>query len=221
MLDCDFIPKAYHDRRRLRAMLRRRSACAAGMFGMMLLWIVAHHRQINTAEAMLCDVSQQRDQLALIAGKRAELERERSELKEQMRLIDRLANRASYVVVLAELSRSLPANVVLTEVAVHAPLMEPYLHAAGRNSAACDLPAPSTKDSAKPRSARPIEPEQLRISGVAIGPADVIEFAARVERSGLFDSVYMESLDATLWADRRVERFQLTCNVLPHEGRLP
>lgn len=221
MLDCDFIPKAYHDRRRLHAMLRRRSACAAGMFGMMLLWIVAHHQQINTAEAMLCEVSQQRDQLALIAGKRAELERERSELMEQMRLIDRLANRASYVVVLAELSRCLPANVVLTEVAVKAPLMEPYLYATGRSAATREPIALTAKDLAKPRTAQPIVPERLRISGVAIGPADVIEFAARVERSGLFDSVYMESLDAMLWADRRVERFELTCNVIPQEGRLP
>ena len=215
MMDCDFIPMTYHEQRSVKGAMRHRTACVLAMIGVMIVWIVAHHYQLKSASAILKTVEEQKSELGLVATKRAELELERERLSEHQGLIDQLSDQADLMIVLSDLSRCMPENVMLTEMSLNATFMTQYLV----NPGEATLIAPGgTEQAEKVIPAPPTPIETLKITGVAVAPTDVFEFATQVEKSGLFDHVYAEVLDAKDWGGRRPHRFELTCDILPHEG---
>lgn len=220
MTDCDFIPSVYHEQRRVKRALRQRSGCVVAMFGMMLIWLVSHHYQLKSAEAMLKSVQQQQSQLGLVSNKRLELDRERAELVEHRQLVDRLSDQANLLVVLSDLSRCMPETVVLTDVTLNASFMTPYLVEAGEAMTIAPPPRVDSKGKATAPEAIPAPPmpiETLRLSGIALTPQDVFEFASRVEKSGLFAHPYSQVLAEKDWGGRRAAAFELTCELIPHE----
>jgi len=215
LIDCNFIPKAYHDKRVVRRAVRRRSACAGIMFLMMIVWVGAHEHQVGVAEAMLADVTAQKQQLGLMVTERSHMEEEQARLRDQVELIEKLSNRAGLIVVLSDLSRCVPESVLITECSIKASVLDPYL-------AEVELPATA----AKGRDARdvlaapgvPVPGERLLVRGIALSSGAIIEFARNVDKSGLFANEYTETSDAVIWGDRRAEySFEMTCDLLPHK----
>lgn len=224
MIDCDFIPPQYHEKCATRRTIRRRAACGGGMLAAMVLWIVAHQHQLSSAEAMLVEVSSQKSQLSDIGTRKAELIRDRDRLVEHEQTVGQLSDRASMVIVLSLLSRSLPETVVLTELILDASFLEPYLVPASDSSAAGSTRVEAIKPAAPNNAAapaEPIRPERLRLAGVAVEQADVFEFSTALEHSGLFDKVKLELVESTTWNGRQAHRFELSCEMIPQTRSRP
>jgi hypothetical protein len=62
---------------------------------------------------------------------------------------------------------------------------------------------------------------KLKLSGIAATLPDIIQFAAALEQSPLFDRVNMRVGEPAVWAGHPAERFELTCELLPEEGHRP
>ncbi|MBK8270848.1 MAG: hypothetical protein IPK83_22080 [Planctomycetes bacterium] len=221
MIDCDFIPPKYHEQRVTRRMVKRRSACVGGMFAVMVLWIAAHQHQLSVAEAMLTEVSSQKSQLAQIAQMKAELAAEQSRLIAHEQLIEQLSDRADLVIVSSELTRCMPESVVFDRSHI-----ECFVHGAVRveRSGAVSSQSTSVESSPMPAAvmpAEPIRPTKLRMAGIAPTSSDVIQFAATLEKSNLFDKVYTEKVESTIWSDRKAEYFEMSCELIPHERTEP
>jgi Tfp pilus assembly protein PilN len=219
--DCDFIPAKYHQKRAIQRTLKRRSAGVGGMFAVMIIWMVAHHRQLSVAEAMLVDVTSQQDQLSQIASRKAELEKEQAKLIAHEQLIGQLSGRTDTVIVLSEVTRCMPESVVLTEAILNGSFLAPYLIAGANFKPAAANTVEPTADQVAKTPAEPIRAEKLRMAGIAPSSAEVIEFAAALERSGLFDKVFTETVESTVWNSRKAERFEMSCELIPHERSKP
>lgn len=222
MKDCDFIPPHYHDRRRLRAAIRLRAACIGAMFLLMLLWVAAHRHRLASAEAMMREVDLQHQQVTIHAAHRRTMEARWDELRDRNRLIEQLSSKASLVLLLADLSRRIPQNVLLTKLKLECDSLTRYTAAPSPDREALpppaanrgpDLPPPEGHDRTDPEEDAP----RLRLTGIALSQVDVIRFAAAVENSPLFDRVEMKIRDRIVWGGRRAEMFDLSCRVLPQE----
>lgn len=191
------------------------------MFAVMVLWIAAHQRQLSVAEAMLTEVSSQKSQLAQIAQMKAELAAEQARLMAHEQLIEQLSDRADLVIVSSELTRCMPESVVLTEVKLNASFMEPYLLKGQKATSSNSISVEASSTPASGMPAEPIRPTKLRMAGIAPTSSDVIQFAATLEKSQLFDKVYTEKVESTIWSDRKADYFEMSCELIPHERTEP
>lgn len=184
----------------------------------MCIWLAANQRQLSVAEAMLADVESQQSQLKLLSSEKLQLQSELAGIVAHEKMIGQLGDRASLVIVLADLSRSIPENVKLTSVTMDATYLAPYLVSSGANRDPARNPAPSSiagKELANGQKSDRFD--ILRLEGIALGPKDVIDFATALERSGLFADVYTEVVESGVWSGRAVRKFSLVCEIIPHE----
>jgi hypothetical protein len=214
MKDCDFIPADYHQARTLHRAVRTRAAMIATLLCLMGIWVVAHQREVASAQAMLADVAAQRNQVDIHLALREQMEKQRQGLLDQRRLLDHLAGETRLVAVLSDISRRLPETVVLTDLNAQLPGMEVFarLPAAPGTPppAATAGPAPVAAQAPTPATPRPA---RLTLGGVAAAAPEVIRLAAGLEDSPLIDRVQMQSQQTSRWAGRVVEKFVLTCDL--------
>jgi len=185
---------------------------------MMIVWIVAHQHELSAAQAMINDIARQDEQLQVHAARKATMEEERARLEEHDKLVEQLSCRTHLAVVLGDLSRRLPETTMLTTLNIASPgLMRfasshdaPQLARDGTASIAPPRTAPAIVVPVSLEAARP----QLTLAGIARSAQDVIRFAALLESSPLFDRVQIQSQGAAEWAGRRVEKFEITCDLL-------
>lgn len=217
--DCDFIPAEYHERRRVRTMIRQRVGGCVGLVAIMLVWLGAHHYRLKSAEAMMADVGAQKAQMESLAARKAEMERARSVLTNLQDLMVELGGRRSLVAVFGELSRRIPDSIVLTGCQLYEPSLSDY---------AIDTDRSNGQDSAASRrnaafnmggqtSPRIVEPDSMRrgltLYGVAWSIPDITDFAASLDKSPAFYEVDMDVRDPVVFAGQPVQQFRMTCRI--------
>lgn len=219
MKDCDFIPASHHVRRAQHNMMRMRASFISIMIVIMVVWVTAHHHDLATADAMLSDITTQRDQVDELLGKKAEMEKEREVLAARKLLIDRLEQNIDMVVLMSDISRLMPETVVLTRLSLRAPGLSQFVV----NDVTSKQPEPATPPAAAgatPPVQPPVitRPPELEMIGIANESSEIIRFAAALERSPLISRVSMEVKGQVDWAGRRAEQFELTCELLEQSG---
>ena len=229
MKDCDFIPASHHVRRAQHHVLRMRISFISVMVVIMILWVTAHHHQLSSAEAMLTDVLTQRDQVEILLARKAEMESERTALMSRKQLVECLEDDVNAVVLLSELSRSMPQTVVLTKLILTAPGVSQFGIADATPKEFTEqskIGAPGASVAATANAtelARPPEVviPRLNLFGVASEAAEVIKFAATLERSALVARVSMQVKGSVDWAGRRVEQFEMSCELVEQTRKKP
>ncbi len=217
MIDCDFIPESYHERRRLRHAIRLRATCVVVLFMFMVLWWMVNESRITEARAMLTDVALQKKQIDLVAARKAVLEQEKQRLADRRRLLRQLSGRASPVIVLSELSRVLSDRIVLIECSLHDPLLSSYASPenGAQNFVAAEAGTGLEAGAAGRTGERHIR--GLRMVGAAVSLHDVLRLGASLEANPLFGRVNLNTGAESSWAGMRVHRFELHCELIPQE----
>ncbi|MFH1417117.1 MAG: PilN domain-containing protein [Planctomycetota bacterium] len=223
MKDCDFIPAKYHEVRTLRHALKRRASCLASLLVIMAVWIVMHQHRISTAQAMLPELDRQQEQIEIHMAKKQAMESRRANLRNHKRLLGELENAVSLELAFSEIGRRLPKTVVLTELTLTSPSLARFSlvneepedppPARGRNPRRGAVAAKPWRDTV---STTPM----MSIEGVAVANPDVAVFVANLESSPLYDRVNLkETREPIVWAGRRAQRFELTCEVVAQQGK--
>lgn len=222
MNECDFIPDYYREQSAFRRSVRVRISGIGVILCIMVLWCVAHGHRLAGAEAMQGEISLQLEQVETNVAKKRTMDIQLAELRDRQRLIEKLSGRASLVLVFSEISRRQPEMVVLTDVSVDCSSLAAYTKQAAVPPVS-GMPASVQPEGVKPEASPkpPAMQARLKLSGIAASLPDVIQFAAALEKSPLFDRVTMKVDDSTVWAGRSAERFELTCKLVPQGGRRP
>ncbi len=222
MKNCDFIPADYHERGRLRAAMKLRVSCIGTMFVLMLLWFVSHQHRVASAEAMLQEADQQRQQVQIHAIKQESLKRRWDRLHDRRRLVETLSQRAKLVLVFADLSRRMPDRILLTKLDLNCSGLSRFIIQDSDDAENVTTQRPS--DRASPydisEEIEDITP-RIKMTGLARSQIDVISFAAALESSPLFDQIEMTNREIAVWGGRRAELFDLTCALVPHKRKDP
>lgn len=225
MVDCDFIPANYRDAQSLRGAIKLRGSLIGTMLVFMVIWVVAHQRQLQQANAMLANVTSESEQVAAHLEKKYAMQREREQLEQQQLLIHELGNRASAVVVLADVTRRMPDSVLLIGLKLNSPRFGDQT-VASQTAEKADAPtaqtaippATPTPGAAKaPEIAFESEETTLVMTGLAIQTTDIIRFAAELERSPLMERVQMNLKGVAEWGGRVGQQFELVCQLRAQE----
>lgn len=225
MIDCDFLPDSFHQTQSSRRAIKLRGTLISALIAIMVIWVTANQHQLSSANAMLTEVTSQREQIAQHLNKRDLMEEEKKHLRDRQRLLEQFESRASLVVVLCDLSRRLPETVVLTKVAYRAESLHRF---------ALDVPAESPQKkppvvigSPPAKVQTPAVPDappgatEIRMSAFASEVPEAIKCAAALERSPLVARVQMELKGETTWGGRRGQEVELTCVLLEQTGIHP
>lgn len=221
MIDCDFIPQAYHERRRLRTAARLRVTCVLVLIMFMGLWWIVHRHRLSEAQAMLGEVALQKSQIDLVAAEKCTLEKEKAVLADRHRLMRQLSDRASLVILVSELSRLLSDRIVLTEFSLYDPLLSNYAEKEQGVGPALSLDGEPENGAPAPGLAPKARVRGLRIGGAAASLHDVLKLGAAIEANPLFGRVNLNTGSQTLWAGMHVQRFELACELVPQEIERP
>lgn len=216
MQDCDFIPDHYREAQGLRRATKIRASCVGALIAFMVLWVVAHQHRLAEVKAMAVDVARQQNQVDIHLGRKQTMEAERAELRARRQLISQLESDGSLVVVFSDISRRMPETIVLTELSVQRPSLsryaiveEPPEQQIGRGPPGKKRPAPDGQPYGRPTG------DRITIKGVAADIPQIIEFAAALEDSPLFERIRRDMpKEETFWAGRVVRRFELTCDLV-------
>lgn len=224
MIDFDFIPPDFHQAGEVRRATKSRASCVGVLICMMVLWVVVNSHRVSQAEGMLIEVAQQDKQITMNMTKKGHMTQQREVLRDRQRRVDQLSTRTKLVVVLSDISRCLPETVILTDLSVHSPSIREY--------------APSEDTETRPRSTSNSRRRQTKgaarsfgettsgrariiMEGIATEAPEVIEYAAELERSSLFDKVQVNIVGETKWAALVAQRFELTCELVQQRGGTP
>lgn len=224
----------------MRRAIRLRASCIGVMIAIMLIWVLSHRHRLASVEAMMVDVAGQEQQVTLHLAKKAQMEAERQKLSDRQRLIEKLGEGVDLVVVLGDVSRLMPETVVLTELSARCLTLDRYVIVEEQEFI---RPEPESRPRGGPETARPsgprgLEPaapvppaigprreeadvDRVTLLGVAREIPEVITFAAALESSSLFTRVQMEMKDPILWNGRRVQRFEIRCDLARQVGGKP
>jgi Tfp pilus assembly protein PilN len=218
--DCDFIPAEYHEQRRVQGLVRKHVASVLVVFAIWMVWVGAHRHRIQTAEAIMADISAQKSEFDVVAARKSEMERARGILKNLQDLMRELAGSRSLVTVFGELSRRIPDSIVLTECHLFEPSLSEYsVDAEGNGS--MDVKGGFSQGRLV-RQNRETSPEVVEVDvmrrgltlvGVARTIPDVIDFAAALDKSQAFYEVDMDVRETTMYAGLPAHRFRMTCRI--------
>lgn len=222
MSECNFIPEYYREVRAFRHAVRVRVSGIGVILSIMVLWCVAHGHRLAGAEAMQGEISLQIEQVQTNEAKKRTMDFQLAELRSRQHLIEKLSGRASLVLVFSEISRRQPEMVVLTDVSIDCSSLAAYTKQP-TVSPVSGIPASAQPRGVVPEvsSELPAMQARLKLSGIAASLPGIIQLAAALEKSPLFDRVTMRVDDPTVWAGRSAERFELTCELVPQGGRRP
>jgi Tfp pilus assembly protein PilN len=222
--DCDFIPASYHAAMKIRGALKLRAGCVGALLSIMALWMVAHHHRVENAKAMVPEITKQEEQIAIHLAKKAAMESEKADLRDHQRLLAQLEEQTSLALVFSDISRRMPDTIVLTEVSADCQSLarfgseiEPPKPAEPAAPGAKPPVLPPDANAAKMKENQPVS-GRVTITGIAVDNPDVVRFAAALESSPLFDRIQMEVKGPTVWAGRRAQLFELTCELLDQQG---
>ncbi len=218
MKDCDFISTEYHDARRQRRALKTRASFVAGLVAVMGVWLIVHQHDIATADAMEADIAAQRDQLKVHLARKDAMVARQNRLRDRQRLIEELGKQVSLVVVFADISRRLPTNMLLTEVAVDADTLSRYAQTPQTAPESSMTPAGRRRANDPDAEAPDTQGPDIVLGGIAPSMPDILRFAAALEMSSLIERVQFEAKGPTEWSGHRAERFELTCELAVQEG---
>ncbi len=225
MIDCDFLPDSFHQTQSSRRAIKLRGTLISALIVIMVIWVAANQHQLSSANAMLMDVTAQREQIAQHLTKRDQMESEKNHLRDRQRLLEQFDSHASLVVVLSDLSRRLPETVVLTKVTYRSESLHRF---------AFDVPTevprnkpPDVIGSTPAKVETPAVPEappsttEIRMSAFASEVPEAIRCAAALERSPLVARVQMELKGEATWGGRRGQEVELNCVLLEQTGIRP
>ncbi len=197
--------------------VRRRVSMLGGLVAMMLVWVVAHQRQLASAAAMMIDAQSQQAQVRELAEKKQTMQDQRERLAANEELLRQLASPTELAVVFADLSSRVREPFVLTRVTVMSPCVSQYARRADE-----DKVVNINHGNGAPKSADPTPRNQtpsIAIHGIAKSAQDVIMLSAILENSPLFDRVQIITQSASEWAGRRAQKFEMTCDLVPQQRR--
>lgn len=220
--ECNFIPDRYREEKAFRRAIRLRVSGLGAIFCIMVLWWVAHGHRLSSAEAMQSEISLQLDQVEANAAQKRTMDSQLAELRSRRHLIEKLSGRTSLILVFSELSRRQPDMVVLTAVSVECSSLAAYTTPVATSAVSgvpSSIPLAEVRPEVHPEHA--VMRSKLKLSGIAATLPDIIQFAAALEQSPLFDRVNMRVGEPAVWAGHPAERFELTCELLPEEGHRP
>ena len=231
MHDCDFIPGHYREKQALRRALRLRAFCIGLLIVIMLVWVAVHHHRLASAKAMSLEVARQQQQVTIHLAKKQQMEVERGKLQDRQRLIGQLAEGADLVVVFADISRRMPQSIVLTELSSQCSTLGRFAAKVPEGSSPeaesppvpgppPARPVPGRRPGAEPPPAPPAPPpaeesdvDRVVMAGMAREMPEIIEFAAALENSPLFDRVQMEMKGPATWAGHSGQKFEIRCDL--------
>ena len=224
MIDFDFIPPDFHQAGEVQQATKSRASCVGVLICMMVLWVVVNGHRVSQAEGMLFEVAQQDKQITMNMAKKEHMTQQREVLRDRQRRVEQLSSRTKLVVVLSDISRCLPETVVLTELSVHSPSIRQYAPSDDKESRARSN-AGNRRQQTKGVARFPGESTSGRariiMAGIATEAPEVIEYAAELERSSLFDKVQVNIVGEAKWAALEAQRFELTCELVQQRGGTP
>lgn len=181
------------------------------------VWLIVHQHDIATAEAMEADIAAQRDQLKVHLARKEAMVARQNRLRDRQHLIEELGKQVSLVVVFADISRRLPPNMLLTDVAVDADTLSRYAQLPQTPESSM-TPAGRRRANDQLAEAPDTQGPDIVLGGIAPSMPDILRFAAALEMSSLIDRVQFETKGPTEWSGHRAERFELTCELAVQEG---
>lgn len=208
MKDCDFLPAEYHVAREQRRAVKLRASCVGGLIIVMVIWLLAHQHELAGAEDMHRDILAQHSQVKIHLAEKSSMIARRSALSDRRNLVQQLARCASPVGIFADLSRRLPATVVLTHLTLDADTIARYAHE--------PVGTPSRKPPQASGELAPLAQDArpcLVLEGIAGTTSDLLAFAAELESSVVFDRVQLDAEGSATRAGRRGVEFKLTCEL--------
>lgn len=220
MKDCDFIPPNYHEAQTLRRAIKLRAACVGALLAIMVVWAIAHHNHLATAQAMLPEIAKEQEQVDIHLAKKAAMSAEQAALRDRQRLLQQLEAQASIVLILGDLSRRQPDAIVLTELSAEFPSLKRF-STEEESPAPAEPPKPPDKassDAPKLKEEQPPSAARLTVKGIAADNPDMVRFAAALESSPLFSRIHLEVKGPAVWAGRRAQAFELTCELSEQHG---
>ena len=222
MARIDFIPLEYHEDGRRRRMIRIRSAGVCVLAAVMGMWVGVNRQMIASARAMLPEINAQQQQIDIHIARTQQLMADRATLDAHRAFLDQLQQRISLVPVLADISDRMPENVLLTQFSRSPELLGKDEDEAPGAAPALDLkgakpntPLEVSRDRTPDSVVLSGQPSIVTIRGVARAVPDILEFAAALERSKLIDRVEMQIGQPGTWAGKQVQRFEVTCALVP------
>jgi hypothetical protein len=225
MIDCDFIPDDYHQARLHRRAIKLRVTLVSAMIVIMTLWIVANQHQLSGAEAMLTEIGDQREQINQHLAKRDAMEVEMNRLRDHQRLLDQFESHASLVVLLCDVSRRLPETVILTKISFRCPSLNRFGKVTSSDKSAPPAQGAVRSSVAKPEKSDEVDAmpnvAEIKMTAFANEVSEAIKCAAELERSPLVARVQMELRGESIWAGRRGQQFDLTCDLREESGVRP
>lgn len=218
MIEFDFIPPDYHAARSRSSAVRVRASLIGVMLMGMSLWVVSNRHELSEANALLAITSQQRQELNQQWAHYEAMEAQRAALIERQERLDLLESRASLVLVLADISRRMPATVFLTELRVTCPSVAAYVKR--KRSPILEEGEPPTETSTGAAPVRyepdPIVTDEVArvvLIGVATDTAEAIAFVKQLEESPLIADVQLKQGGPTQAAGRRGQGFEVTAEI--------
>lgn len=243
MHDCDFIPTQYREAWALRKAVKLRASCVGLLIAIMGVWIVANHHRLSNAQAMVAEVERQEQQVRIHLAKKQQLEAERAALESRQRLMEQLEAGIDLVVVFSDISARMPDTVVLTAMTANCPALARYAAAeeavptpqgASPSAVTATPPRTSLQAARQSSAAQPSGPapqskppdeaadvDRIMLSGVARELPDLFAFARALEGSRLFNRVQMEMREPMVWAGRKVQPFEIRCDLARQAGGRP
>ena len=216
-MDIDFIPIQIHQARRRRGALRVRTLGVGLVVLLMVGWVGVHQQGLAALENVKRNLDGQLEQVRIHQAQQNHMNDKRNRLDERRRLVEGLGEGVSLVVILAEVSRRTPDHIVLTELKVDGASIARY---AEPTEIRTPRPGQTPVKARAPDSPFRAEGDrpQLSLAGVAPSAPDVLRFVAALESSPLMDKVQLTPHGPATWHDRRIERFELSCELVPQTG---
>jgi hypothetical protein len=185
--ELDFLPQWYKEDKCRQARVRRQYIALAVVFVAMMIFNLTEIHRADQAAARSADLESQRAGAEAVVHEFGLLTKEFDELKTRANLVEQMDSRVDVAALLAEMSHSIGASVVLRKLEI---LAEPF----GR---------PEEKEQTKGSAVRlagraagaekgpPLGRVKFRIvlTGVAAHPADVPDLVCRLEASPYFQRV--------------------------------
>jgi len=205
----DFLPERIRiQRARRRSLVRQAYLLGACLLA---LGILAYVRQgmISSAKGELARTSDRVANVNRQLVMRGELERQQADLMIKKRIDDHLGSRVYALDVLAELERTLPQSIFLTNLAMEAVEIRIPIKPAEQDSNQAVAAGNQPQDKEKV-----VKRIRLSVTGLAPTDVDLADFIAQMSAARLFEDVSMGYAKNVEFRGRTVREFQASCYVV-------
>lgn len=207
MENIDFLPDRIRQQRsRRRRIIRQAFLAVVCALGLALLGY-ARQNAVRNAQAELATVNDRGQELQQRVVMRDALEKQQAQMQIAQKVDEQLGSRINALDVLAEVSRLVPPNMILTSLNYETidQKMTIDMTAGGKSS-----PRAKTGGPAKERTVKRL---RLTLTGIAMGDVDVANFIAQMSANPLFEDVNMGYARTIEFRGRSAREFQADCYV--------